>query len=59
MTVLSVGLQVVPILDVAHPGLFGIKVGGAVALINAAGGWVYQRGRRSRASADTARVESG
>ncbi len=43
VTVLSVGLQVVPILDVAHPWLFAAKVGGAVVLINAAGRWVYGR----------------
>ena len=43
VTVLSVSLQVVPILDVAHPWLFAAKVGGAVVLINAAGRWVYGR----------------
>jgi amino acid transporter len=43
VTVISVGLQVVPILDVAQPGLFAAKVGGAVVLINAAGLWVYRR----------------
>ena len=36
VTVLSVILQVVPILDVAQPGLFAAKVGGVVILINAA-----------------------
>ncbi len=44
VTVLAVALDVVPILDVARPVLFGIKVGGALALINAAGWWVYPRG---------------
>ena len=44
VTVLAVALDVVPILDVARPVLFGVKVGGAVALINAAGWWVYPRG---------------
>ena len=44
VTVLSVVLQVVPILDVAQPGLFATKVGGGVLLINAAGVWVYRWG---------------
>ena len=43
VTALAVALDVVPILDVARPVLFGIKVGGAVALINAAGMYVYRR----------------
>jgi amino acid transporter len=47
VTVLSVILQVVPILDVAQPGLFAAKVGGVVILINAAGVWVYGRGRKA------------
>jgi amino acid transporter len=42
VTVLSVVLQVVPILDVAAPGLFATKVGGGVLLINAAGMAVYR-----------------
>ena len=45
VTLLAVVLQVVPILDVARPGLFAAKVGGGVLLINAAGIWVYLRGR--------------
>ena len=45
VTVLSVALQVVPILDVAAPGLFAAKVAGGVVLINAAGVIVYRRGR--------------
>jgi hypothetical protein len=44
VTLLAVVLQVVPILDVAQPGIFAAKVGGGVALINAAGIWVYRRG---------------
>jgi amino acid transporter len=44
VTILSVVLQVVPILDVAQPGLFAAKVGGGVLLINAAGVYVYRRG---------------
>jgi amino acid transporter len=43
VTVLAVVLQVVPILDVKQPGLFGAKVAGGVLLINAAGTWVYRR----------------
>lgn len=43
VTALAVALDVVPILDVARPVLFGIKVGGAVAAINAAGVYVYRR----------------
>jgi len=42
-------LQVVPILDVAQPGIFAAKVGGGVLLINAAGIWVYRRPNQSRA----------
>jgi len=45
VTVLAVILQVVPILDVAQPGLFAAKVGGGVLIINGAGLWVYRRGR--------------
>ncbi len=47
VTVLAVALDVAPILDVARPVVFGLKVGGAVAAINAAGWWVYPR-RASR-----------
>jgi amino acid transporter len=47
VTVLAVALDVVPILDVARPVLFGIKVGGTVALINACGLFVYRRARIS------------
>jgi amino acid transporter len=43
VTALAVALDVVPILDVARPVLFGMKVGGAVAFINAAGMYVYRR----------------
>jgi amino acid transporter len=43
VTVLAVVLQVVPILDVKQPGLFGAKVAGGVLLINAVGVWVYRR----------------
>jgi amino acid transporter len=43
VTLLSVGLQVVPILDVAQPWLFALKVGGAVVVINIAGAWIYGR----------------
>jgi len=46
VTVLSVALQVVPILDVKAPGIFGAKVAGVVLLINAAGMMVYRRARR-------------
>jgi amino acid transporter len=44
VTVLSVMLQVVPILDVASPGTFAAKVGGGVLAINAAGVYVYRKG---------------
>jgi amino acid transporter len=43
VTVLSVVMQVVPILDVAAPGIFAAKVAGGVLLINAAGVVVYRR----------------
>jgi amino acid transporter len=46
VTALAVALDVVPILDVARPVLFGIKVGGTVALINATGLFVYRRAGR-------------
>jgi hypothetical protein len=46
VTVLSVALQVVPILDVAAPGVFAAKVAGGVLLINVAGIMVYRRGRK-------------
>lgn len=42
VTVLSVAFQVVPILDVAAPGIFAAKVAGGVLLINAAGIAVYR-----------------
>ena len=42
VTVLAVALQVVPVLDVKHPALFGAKVAGGVLLINALGIWVYK-----------------
>ncbi len=48
VTLLSVALQVVPILDVAAPGQFAAKVGGGVLLINAVGAAVYRRAARSR-----------
>jgi glutamate:GABA antiporter len=50
VTVLAVALDVVPILDVAKPVLFGLKVGGAVAVINLVGVWMYPRGSASNAS---------
>ena len=43
VTLLSAGLQMVPILDVKEPALFGAKVAGGVVLINAVGVWVYRR----------------
>jgi len=45
-THLDVYKRQVPILDVARPVLFGIKVGGTVALINATGLFVYRRAGR-------------
>jgi len=50
------GLQVVPILDVAQPGIFAAKVGGGVLLINAAGVWVYRRGTLSNGQSERART---
>ena len=43
VTVLAVALDVVPILDVAKPVLFGLKVAGAIAAINLGGWWVWTR----------------
>jgi hypothetical protein len=50
VTVLAVGFDVVPILDVAQPVQFGMKVAGAVVAINAIGVWVYGRRGRYRRS---------
>lgn len=43
VTVLAVALDVVPVVEVARPVLFGLKVGGTVAVINAAAVYVYRR----------------
>jgi glutamate:GABA antiporter len=43
VTALAVAFDVVPILDVPQPLLFGVKVAGAVAVTNAIGIWVYRR----------------
>jgi amino acid transporter len=43
VTVLSIAMQVVPVLDVASPWGFAAKVGGAVVAINTLGWWVYRR----------------
>jgi hypothetical protein len=50
VTVLAVGFDVVPILDVARPAVFGAKVAGAVVATNAIGVWVYRRRGRYRRS---------
>lgn len=54
VTLLSVVLEVVPILDVARPGIFATKVGGAVVLINGIGVWIYAKGKRRIGQNDTA-----
>jgi amino acid transporter len=46
VTLLAVTFDVVPVLDVAQPVVFGVKVAGAVMLTNAIGAWVYRRGFR-------------
>ena len=51
VTVLAVAFDVVPILDVAHPVVFGTKVAGAVVAINAAGTWAYRRRRMAKDAA--------
>ncbi len=43
VTMLAVAFDVVPILDVGQPVVFGAKVVGAVLGINAIGAWVYRR----------------
>jgi amino acid transporter len=43
VTALAVALNVVPVLDVAHPWAFGAKVAGVVIAVNAGGAWVYRR----------------
>jgi len=45
VTALAVAFDVVPILDVEQPLLFGAKVLGAVLATNAIGFWVYRRAR--------------
>jgi hypothetical protein len=46
VTVLAVVFDIVPILDVERPVVFGAKVVGAVLAINAIGFWVYRRAQR-------------
>ena len=55
VTVLSVVMQNVPILEVRHPWGFAAKVGGAVAAINLAGWW---SGRRALAGASSAATKA-
>lgn len=47
VTLLAVTFDVVPILDVAQPVVFGVKVAGAVIITNAVGVWVYRSRRVS------------
>jgi amino acid transporter len=42
VTLLAVAFDVVPILDVAQPVVFGVKVAGAVIVTNVTGVWVYR-----------------
>ena len=50
MTLLFVVLSVFPIIDVPHPALFALKIGGVVAGLNAAAALLYWRAqiRRTR-----------
>jgi hypothetical protein len=51
VTLLSMIFNLVPILDVARPWVFALKVGGAVVGINLLAAAIYWRGSsRSRAS---------
>lgn len=50
VTLLSIVLQVAPILEVKSPGIFAIKVGLTTLLTNAAGAFLYARGRRAAAT---------
>lgn len=47
VTLLSMIFNLVPIVDVARPWLFAIKVGGAVVGINLVAAAIYWRGRQS------------
>jgi len=55
VTILAVALDVAPVVEVARPYVFGLKVAGAVAAINAAGVWVYRRMTRRRAGVAAAK----
>jgi glutamate:GABA antiporter len=45
VTVAAVAMDAVPVLEVAHPGLFAAKVVGVVLALNAVGLWAYRRAR--------------
>jgi hypothetical protein len=49
VTTLSMVFQLVPILDVANPLGFALKVAGTALGVNLCGALVYWRGNRSRA----------
>lgn len=46
VTLLSMGFNLVPIVDVARPWLFALKVGGAAIVINLGAAAIYWRGQR-------------
>jgi amino acid transporter len=48
VTLLSIGFNLVPIVDVARPWLFALKVGGAVLGINLIAAAIYWRGSRGQ-----------
>ncbi len=50
VTVLSMAFNLVPIVDVASPAMFALKVAGATILLNLLGGLVYWTGSRRAAA---------
>ena len=53
VTLVSVTLQVVPILDVAQPYQFAAKVGGMMLILNGIGAWIYMRRGKATSLAKT------
>jgi amino acid transporter len=58
MTLLYVVLAIFPVVDVQNPASFAVKVGGAVAAINALGAWHFLRASRRRSSLISTHIDS-
>jgi hypothetical protein len=50
MTLLNVVLGLFPIIDVPNPIVYGLKIGGVVLVLNAAGAMFYMRASAKRAA---------